>query len=317
MEIDSLQLALYVQGVIKGAKEGDPLDKETLEQWNQMNQEEGLPPMEQLLREWVAKNRPRAYETPKQEKVNAQISDSQAHTKQSELTPEEERELVVDGMMIGMDFITEDGAVKYADFFAQMVNNFGDGIRPYVAQIYLGLSAKVDDDTADQMDDRATVRKFNVNTIVLPPVVMQNLEKFAKLTANLVNLAYRLVQLGVWKLDDYYNIANQAIGKQVRETLKAPDEWVAEWIKSIWEENYTNPESGETKTISEWAKEADEADAAQTTIESVSKTEPPIDPPMKELLETSLQQQVKNQATTSPKEALKTILFLQALRGMK
>lgn len=301
MEIDSTHLALVVQGTIKRAKEGDPLAKETLEQWNRANQEDGLPPMEQLLRDWVEKNQPKESEAPKQ----------------GELTPEEERELVVDGMMIGMDFITEDGAVKYADFFAQMVNTFGDGIRPYVAQIYLGLSAKVDDDTADQMDDRATVRKFNVNTIVLPPVVMQNLEKFAKLTANLVKLAYRLVQLGVWKLDDYYNIANQAIGKQVRETLKAPDEWVAEWIKSIWEENYTNPESGETKTISEWAKEAEEADAAQTTIESVSKTEPPIDPPMKEQLETSLQQQVKSQATTNPKEALKTLLVLQALRRME
>jgi len=160
MEIDSTHLALVVQGTIKRAKEGNPLAKETLEEWNQINQEEGLPPMEQLLREWVEQNRPKEAETPKQ----------------SELTPEEECELVVDGMMIGMDFITEDGAVKYADFFAQMVNNFGDGIRPYVAQIYLGLSAKVDDDTADQMDDRATVRKFNINTIVLPPVVMQNLE---------------------------------------------------------------------------------------------------------------------------------------------
>jgi len=160
MEIDSLHLALIVQGVIKRAKEGDPLAKETLEEWNRMNQEEGLPPMEQLLREWVEQNRPKEAETPKQ----------------SELTPEEERELVLDGMDFGMDFITQDGAVKYADFFAQMVNNFGDGIRPYVAQIYLGLSAKVDDDTADQMDDRATVRKFNINTIVLPPVVMQNLE---------------------------------------------------------------------------------------------------------------------------------------------
>ena len=162
MEIDSTHLALVVQGTIKRAKEGDPLAKETLEQWNRANQEDGLPPMEQLLRDWVEKNQPKESEAPKQ----------------GELTPEEERELVVDGMMIGMDFITEDGAVKYADFFAQMVNTFGDGIRPYVAQIYLGLSAKVDDDTADQMDDRATVRKFNVNTIVLPPVVMQNLEQF-------------------------------------------------------------------------------------------------------------------------------------------
>ena len=59
MKIDSLQLALYVQGVIKGAKEGDPLDKETLDQWNQMNQEEGLPPMEDLLKDWVEKNRPK------------------------------------------------------------------------------------------------------------------------------------------------------------------------------------------------------------------------------------------------------------------
>lgn len=300
MEIDSTHLALVVQGTIKRAKEGDPLAKETLEQWNRANQEDGLPPMEQLLRDWVEKNQPKESEAPKQ----------------GELTPEEERELVVDGMMIGMDFITEDGAVKYADFFAQMVNTFGDGIRPYVAQIYLGLSAKVDDDTADQMDDRATVRKFNINTIVLPPVVMQNLEQFAKLTANLVKMAYHLVQKGVRKLDDYYNIANQAIGKQVRETLNAPDEWVAEWIRSIWEENYTDPESGETKTISEWAKEADEADTAQIAIESVSETEPPIDPCLKEQLETNLQQEVKEQVTTNPKEALKTLLVLQALRKM-
>lgn len=59
MEIDSLHMALVVQGTIKRAKEGDPLDKETLEQWNRMNQEEGLPPMEQQLREWVEQNRPK------------------------------------------------------------------------------------------------------------------------------------------------------------------------------------------------------------------------------------------------------------------
>ena len=59
MEIDSLHLALIVQGTIKRAKEGNPLDKETLEQWNRMNQEEGLPPMEDQLKAWVEQNRPK------------------------------------------------------------------------------------------------------------------------------------------------------------------------------------------------------------------------------------------------------------------
>ncbi len=77
MEIDSLHLALVVQGTIQRAKKGDPLAKETLEQWNRMNQEEGLPPMEQLLREWVEQNRPKESETPKQKEDNGQISDAQ------------------------------------------------------------------------------------------------------------------------------------------------------------------------------------------------------------------------------------------------
>ena len=59
MEIDSIHFALVVQGVIKRAKMGSQMDKETLAQWNRTNQEEGLPPMEQLLREWVEKNRPK------------------------------------------------------------------------------------------------------------------------------------------------------------------------------------------------------------------------------------------------------------------
>lgn len=59
MEIDSLHLALIVQGTIKRAKEGNPLAKETLDQWNRVNQEEGLPPMEEQLKAWVEQNRPK------------------------------------------------------------------------------------------------------------------------------------------------------------------------------------------------------------------------------------------------------------------
>ena len=262
MEIDSLQLALVVQGVIKGAKERDPLDKQTLEEWNRTNQEDGLPPMEQLLREWVEKNRPKEPEAPKQEKSCEQISDSLDHTKQGELTPDEERELILDAMDLGYYFIVDDGAVKYADFFAEMVNNFGDGIRPYVAQIYFGIYAKVDNDILGQMDTVQTVKSYDINMLVIPPVVMQNLEQFAKLSSQLIKLAYHLVQMGVRTLDGYYNIANQAVGKVAVEKLKASKDWVDEWIKSIWEENYTDPESGNTKKISEWAMETDEADAS-------------------------------------------------------
>ena len=176
-------------------------------------------------------------------------------------------------------------------------------------------------DALDGFSYKVKVDPNRLSAFILPPVVTQNLEQFAKLTASLIKMAYHLVKnKGVRTLERFFDIANQAIGKPTVEKLKASKDWIDQWIRSIWEENYTDPESGETKTISEWAKAADEADAAvysHASIESGSETEPLFDPPMKEQLETSLQQQVKNQATTSPKEALKTLLFLQALRGMK
>ena len=58
MEIDSLHLALIVQGTIKRAKEGNQLAKETLDQWNRVNQEEGLPPMKEQLAEWEKAHQP-------------------------------------------------------------------------------------------------------------------------------------------------------------------------------------------------------------------------------------------------------------------
>lgn len=52
MIIDSYQLALYVNAVIKRAEQGNPLAIETLQQWDEMNQEDNLPPMRVLLEEW-------------------------------------------------------------------------------------------------------------------------------------------------------------------------------------------------------------------------------------------------------------------------
>ena len=55
MEIDSLQLAIWVQAHINAASRGESWAIETLQQWNAANKEEGLPPMEQQLEEWKTK----------------------------------------------------------------------------------------------------------------------------------------------------------------------------------------------------------------------------------------------------------------------
>lgn len=77
------------------------------------------------------------------------------------LSEEEASELVTLGTQLAEDYIVEDGLVKFPQFFKNLVETFGDGIRPFSKQIYLGASANVSDEIADQMDDRKTVRAFD------------------------------------------------------------------------------------------------------------------------------------------------------------
>ncbi len=58
MKIDSLQFALYVQAILQDAEKGDQLAMQTLTEWDEMNQEEGLPPMKEQLTEWNKANAP-------------------------------------------------------------------------------------------------------------------------------------------------------------------------------------------------------------------------------------------------------------------
>lgn len=82
---------------------------------------------------------------------------------ESGLSEEEASELVTLGTQLAEDYITEDGLVKFPQFFKNLVETFGDGIRPFSKQIYLGASANVSDELADQMDDRKAVRAFDTS----------------------------------------------------------------------------------------------------------------------------------------------------------
>lgn len=73
---------------------------------------------------------------------------------------EEAAELMTLGTQLAEDYIN-DGFVRFPQFFKNFVVTFGDGIRPFVKSIYLGASANVSDEIADQMDDRKTVRTFD------------------------------------------------------------------------------------------------------------------------------------------------------------
>lgn len=79
------------------------------------------------------------------------------------LSGDEEREIQILGIELGADFVV-DGARKFKDFFAKMVNTFGDGIRPFTKRIYLGIKADIDDEILDEMDDTKTVRAFDENS---------------------------------------------------------------------------------------------------------------------------------------------------------
>ena len=81
----------------------------------------------------------------------------------SGLSEEEAAELITLGTQLAEDYITEDGFVKFPQFFKNLVETFGDGIRPFSKSIYLGASANVSDEIAEQMDDRKTVRAFDTN----------------------------------------------------------------------------------------------------------------------------------------------------------
>lgn len=79
------------------------------------------------------------------------------------LSEEEAAELITLGTQLAEDFIVEDGYVKFPQFFKNLVETFGDNIRPFSKSIYLGASANVPDEVADQMDDRKTVRAFDTS----------------------------------------------------------------------------------------------------------------------------------------------------------
>ena len=79
------------------------------------------------------------------------------------LSDEEAAELITLGTQLAEDFIVEDGFVKFPQFFKNLVETFGDNIRPFSKSIYLGASANVPDEVADQMDDRKTVRAFDTS----------------------------------------------------------------------------------------------------------------------------------------------------------
>lgn len=79
------------------------------------------------------------------------------------LSEEEAAELITLGTQLAEDFIVEDGFVKFPQFFKNLVETFGDNIRPFSKSIYLGASANVPDEVADQMDDRKTVRAFDTS----------------------------------------------------------------------------------------------------------------------------------------------------------
>ena len=79
------------------------------------------------------------------------------------LSDEEAAELVTLGTQLAEDYITEDGLVRFPQFFKNLVETFGDGIRPFAKSIYLGASATVSDELADKMDDRKAVRAFDEN----------------------------------------------------------------------------------------------------------------------------------------------------------
>ena len=60
-------MALFVKATIMDAENGDQLCQQTLAEWDEMNQEEGLPPMREQLAEWERMHQPK--EQPKKPKT--------------------------------------------------------------------------------------------------------------------------------------------------------------------------------------------------------------------------------------------------------
>jgi hypothetical protein len=57
------------------------------------------------------------------------------------------------------------GVLKFSQFAAEMVKDFGEAIKPYLKAAYGGASYSVDEDTRKQMDDEGTVRAFNLDSL--------------------------------------------------------------------------------------------------------------------------------------------------------
>ena len=121
------------------------------------------PKAERYIRVWELTNKKN--EAP----VTKGLIRQAAATEEPALTAEEAAELEQLGIQVAVDTIEEEGFVKFPAFFKNLVETFGNGIRPFAKSIYLGASAKVSDEIADQMDDRKTVRDFdesvNINEI--------------------------------------------------------------------------------------------------------------------------------------------------------
>ena len=79
-------------------------------------------------------------------------------------TEDEVNEIINLGAQEGKYLVEEDGKVKFPQFFKSLVESYGDVIRPFVKQIYGSTGMIVDEEFADQMDERKAVRAFDENT---------------------------------------------------------------------------------------------------------------------------------------------------------
>ena len=78
-------------------------------------------------------------------------------------TEDEVNEIINLGAQEGKYLVEEDGKVKFPQFFKSLVESYGDVIRPFVKQIYGSTGMIVDEEFADQMDERKAVRAFDEN----------------------------------------------------------------------------------------------------------------------------------------------------------
>lgn len=107
------------------------------------------------------------------ELIDSNKSPEQIETpKISSLSEDDELKIQIKGIIAGKSIVAD--YPGFSDFYQEIVNMFGDNIKPYVKRIYIGLQAVVNNAVFEEMDSVYDVRHIRSEDTIATPEEMRH-----------------------------------------------------------------------------------------------------------------------------------------------